>query len=101
MKSSASASTALYSPETFISAPCTHFCQGLSKPQGLLQPEALGTLMKFGYFIGFEPAFSHIKTANTEAMESWSYVWHTKAFRTFITGNSAQLQTAVISRSKT
>jgi hypothetical protein len=35
---------ALYSPETLFLFFCTHFCQRLTKPQGLVRLEGLGKL---------------------------------------------------------
>jgi hypothetical protein len=31
----------------------THFCQRLSKPQGLVRPERLGKLNKFTHYMGY------------------------------------------------
>jgi hypothetical protein len=41
------APAALCSPETFFSLSGTHFCESLSKPQGLVLLEGLGKLKKY------------------------------------------------------
>jgi hypothetical protein len=44
----------LYLPEIFFIFACgTHFCQKLSKPQGLVRPERSGKLIKIICLIGF------------------------------------------------
>jgi hypothetical protein len=42
----------LYCPENF-SPSDTHFCQRLSKPEGLVRPEELGTLIRLVHLIGY------------------------------------------------
>jgi hypothetical protein len=45
---------ALYYPQTFFFlVPGTHFCQRLSKPQGLVWLEGLGKLKKFNDLTGY------------------------------------------------
>jgi hypothetical protein len=41
-----------YSPETLLPSSGTHFCQRLSKPQGLVRPEGLGKLITIFHLIG-------------------------------------------------
>jgi hypothetical protein len=49
-------------PRNIFSASGTHFCQRMSKPQGLVRPEGLAKLKKFVHLIGSRtrdlPAYS-------------------------------------------